>query len=74
LRGIVFPQGIQVGNSTALQDDRKGTHSKILPQLCYTVNQAVSNSSVCPIVFNGYEGLKPNPWHKGSRLEFPEDG
>jgi hypothetical protein len=31
LRGIVFPQCIQVGNSAAFQDDRVGTHSKIVP-------------------------------------------
>jgi hypothetical protein len=31
LRGIVFPQSIQVGNGAAFQDDRVDTHSKIVP-------------------------------------------
>jgi hypothetical protein len=39
LRGVVFPQCIQVGNSAAFQHDRVGTHSKIVPQLCYNVKK-----------------------------------
>ena len=39
----------------------------------FRVNQAVSNSSVCPIVFNVYERLKRNLWHKDPRPESPED-
>ena len=31
LRGIVFSQCIQIGNSAAFQDDRVRTHSKIVP-------------------------------------------
>jgi len=31
LRGIVFPQSIQVGDSAPFQDDRVDTHSKIVP-------------------------------------------
>ena len=33
----------------------------------FRVNQAVSNCSVCPIVFNVFERLKQELWHRGSR-------
>ena len=38
----------------------------------FRLKQALSNSSVCPIVFNVYERLKRNLWHKRPGLEFPE--
>lgn len=33
----------------------------------FRVSQAVSNYSVCPIVFNVFEMLKQELWHRGSR-------
>lgn len=37
------------------------------PDFVFRLNGAVSNCSVCPIVFNVYEGLKRKLWHKRRR-------